>query len=131
MNTEATPDQDNPLPLLWCQFLAIRDADGTPGPSYNIYRSLIFDVELPGDSAAIYHLCDGHWYKAEKSYIDRLRTYLDKKYEDSNLLPYNHDDRKNGAPVYSEGNYALAIPNWNTEFICLDKSNIRQEEARK
>ncbi len=103
--------------------MMLTDVDGSPGRSYSIYRSLIFDAEIVGEEV-IYHLCEGNWYRAEKGYVERLKTYLDQKCEDSDLCPYDHDDIKDGKAVYSEGNYNAAIPAWMNRFICLDKTNI-------
>lgn len=103
--------------------MMLTDGGGAAGPSYNVYRSLIFDVE-PGDVAVIYHLCEGDWYKVEKSYVERLKTYLDQKCEESDLCPYNHDSTENGKAVYSEATYNAAVPAWMNRFICLDQTDI-------
>jgi uncharacterized protein (TIGR04141 family) len=91
--------------------MMLTDVDGSPGPSYSIYRTLIFDAE-PHDEQVIYHLCEGNWYRAEKSYVERLRSYLDPKCENDDLCLYNHDDVKDGRAVYSEDKYNSAIPVW-------------------
>jgi len=38
-----------------------------------VSTGLLFDYEH-GD--AIFHLCEGNWYKVEKAFADRLRKYL-------------------------------------------------------
>lgn len=103
--------------------MVLTDAEGTPGRSYSLYRSLIFDVEQVGENV-IYHLNEGDWYKAEKSFVERLKTYLDAKCEATDLCPYNHDGAKDGNAVYSEENYSAAIPGWQGRFICLDQTDI-------
>lgn len=103
--------------------MLLTDVEGNVSQTYPIYRTLICDVQLPSDPA-VYHLCEGNWYKAEISYVNRVTTYLDQKCETADLLPYNHDDTKNGKAVYSESNYNEAIPAWKNEFICLDRTNI-------
>lgn len=103
--------------------MVMTDVEGTPDRSYGLYRCLIFDTELAGENV-IYHLNEGDWYKAEKSFIERLKTYLDAKCEETDLCPYNHDGANNGKAVYSEENYNAAIPIWQERFICLDQTDI-------
>ncbi|EAV44222.1 hypothetical protein SIAM614_15525 [Stappia aggregata IAM 12614] len=103
--------------------MLLTDVDGAPGRSYGLYRSLIFDTE-PADERVMYHLNEGDWYKAEKSFLRRLKTYLDAKCEVTDLCPYDHDGEKDGKAVYSEGNYNAAIPVWQGRFICLDQADI-------
>ncbi|NGN45220.1 TIGR04141 family sporadically distributed protein [Mesorhizobium sp. CGMCC 1.15528] len=103
--------------------MMLTDVDGAPGRSYSVYRSLIYDGEPLGEGI-VYHLCEGKWYRVEKSYIERLKNYLDAKCVDSDLPPYNHDAEKDGKAVYSEGGYNAAIPHWNNAFICLDQTDI-------
>jgi uncharacterized protein (TIGR04141 family) len=103
--------------------MILTDADGNAGPSYGIYRSLIFETTRPNDGAS-YHLCDGAWYKVQPNFIERLRTYLDGKCTDTDLLPYNHDVIEDGIRIYSEASYNNAAPVWQQRFICLDKTDI-------
>jgi len=95
--------------------LVLVDEDGTPQGShtYNIYRSLIFDVELNGDT---YHLCDGNWYKIESDYMVKLQTFLDPCYEDlANLPAYTHD---------TETAYNTDVAKDDNSFLCLDRKNF-------
>ncbi|ASY61145.1 DUF6119 family protein [Sinorhizobium sp. CCBAU 05631] len=103
--------------------MMLTDVEGTPGRSYSVYRSLIYDGEPAGEDL-VYHLCDGSWYRVEKSYIERLKNYLDARCEASDLPPYDHDAVEEGKSVYSEEGYNAAIPRWNNAFICLDQSDI-------
>lgn len=103
--------------------MMLTDIDGAPGRSYGVYRSLIYDGE-PAGEGLVYHLCEGKWYRVEKSYVERLKNYLDAKCADSDLVPYNHDAVKDGKAVYSEEAYNIAIPSWNNAFICLDQTDI-------
>lgn len=103
--------------------MILTDVEGAPGRTYGVFRSLIFDAEPQGE-AVLYHLNEGDWYKAEKSFVARLKTYLDAKCEATDLCPYNHDGVKDGKAVYSEGNYNAAIPGWQGRFICLDQTDI-------
>lgn len=103
--------------------MILTDVEGAPGRTYGVFRSLIFDAEPHGE-AVLYHLNEGDWYKAEKSFVERLKTYLDAKCEATDLCPYNHDGVKDGKAVYSEGNYNAAIPGWQGRFICLDQTDI-------
>jgi len=103
--------------------MSLTDADGNVAQSYQVFRALIFDLESD-DGEVVYHLSEGKWYRAQKAYVDRLQTYLDTKCEDSDLCAYNHDEEKNGHAVYSEGAYNEAVPVWNGEYVCLDKTDI-------
>lgn len=103
--------------------MLLTDAEGRPDKSYSIYRSLIMDTAIDKDDA-VYHLCDGSWYRVEKSFIERIKKYLDDRCEASELCAYNHDDEKNGIKVYSEEKYNAGVPIWNKSYICLDQTNI-------
>lgn len=103
--------------------MMLTDVEGERGPSYGLYRSLIFDIEPAGENV-LYHLNEGDWYRAEKDFLNRLKAYLDAKCEDTDLCPYNHDGVAKGKAVYSEGNYNAAIPGWNGRYICLDQTDI-------
>lgn len=93
--------------------LILTDEEGVRKVPYNIYRSLIFDAELNGET---YHLCDGDWYKVEASYMLRLSTFLDQYYEDQpNLPPYVHA---------SEGAYNIAVAKSDKKILCMDEKNI-------
>jgi uncharacterized protein (TIGR04141 family) len=104
--------------------LILTDADGSPGPSYGIFRALIFEATLPNDNSS-YHFRDGVWFKVQSDYVLRLKAYLDSKCEITDLCPYNHDLVVNNIATYSEGNYNASVPQWNQRFICLDKTDIR------
>ncbi|MHC5308013.1 DUF6119 family protein [Bartonella sp. LJL80] len=103
--------------------MILTDVDGATSRSYSVYRSLIYDSELAGEGL-VCHLCEGKWYRVEKSYIQRLKNYLDAKCADHDLPPYNHDAVKDGKAVYSEQGYNAAIPDWNNAYICLDQTDI-------
>ena len=103
--------------------MILTDVEGAPSRTYGVFRSLIFDAEPQGE-AVLYHLNEGDWYKAEKSFVARLKTYLDAKCEATDLCPYNHDGVKDGKAIYSEGSYNAAIPGWQGGFICLDQTDI-------
>lgn len=93
--------------------LVLADENGTAKDSYNIYRSLIFDVELSGDT---YHLCDGDWYKVESDYVTRLQDFLDPCYEDQAALPaYNHA---------TESAYNIAVAKDDNSFLCFDTASV-------
>ncbi len=101
----------------------LTDFDGNVAKSYQVYRSLIFDYE-PDSSGVVYHFCEGKWYRAQKSFVDRLHFYIDGKCEDSDLFPYDHDQMKDDRLIYSEGNYNEAVPVKNPSIICLDQCDI-------
>ncbi|QPF82572.1 TIGR04141 family sporadically distributed protein [Bradyrhizobium genosp. L] len=101
--------------------LLLTDVEGNPSKSFGLHRALIFETERDD---AIYHLCEGSWYKVEKSYVERLNTYIDGKCAESELCPYDHDDTKDGKAVYSEENYNAAVSMWSDRYICLDQTDI-------
>lgn len=103
--------------------LVLTDTDGYANKSYSLYRSMLFDVELANEDA-IYHLCEGAWYKVEKSFVTRLRTYLDAKCELTDLSPYDHDAVNNGKRIYSEENYNEAMAAGQAGLLCLDQTDI-------
>ncbi len=103
--------------------MMLTDVDGSAGKTYNVYRSLVYDVELEDEHLA-YHLCEGKWYKVEKDYLERLRNYLDQKCEDNDLIAYNHDRVADGKAIYSEEAYNEAVPVWNSNYLCLDQTDI-------
>ena len=103
--------------------MLLTDVEGNPSKSFSLYRTLIFEAILV-DEQVVYHLCEGNWYRVEKSYLDRLTAYIDNKCADSDLCPYNHDVIKDGNAVYSEENYNLAVPVWKNRFICLDRTDV-------
>ena len=103
--------------------MMLTDVDAAPGKTYGLYRSLVFEIK-PDDEDVLYHFCEGKWYRVETGFVQRLREYLDKKCEVSNLCAYDHDAEKDGKAVYSEGNYNKAVPAWQGRFICLDRKDI-------
>jgi uncharacterized protein (TIGR04141 family) len=103
--------------------MTLCDVDGSPGRSYSVMRSLVFEFE-DSEKGVIYHLSDGNWYRAEKSFVTRLNSFIDQRCEQSELPPYDHDVTKAGKHVYSEEAYNASIPIWNNGYICLDQTNI-------
>lgn len=108
--------------------LILTDTEGVADKSFGLYRSLIFDVEPAGENA-IYHLCEGAWYKVELAFATRLRTYLDAKCEPTDLSPYNHDATSKGKLVYSEENYNAAMAVAHAGLLCLDQTDISPSGA--
>jgi uncharacterized protein (TIGR04141 family) len=94
--------------------LLVTNEDGSPRERHSIYKSLIFDTMLAGETEA-YHLCEGNWYKVEQEYVARLEAYLDPRCKDIPLPAYDHD---------SEGAYNNSVANTHPSFICLDEENI-------
>lgn len=103
--------------------LILTDTEGLPEKSYGLYRSVLFDIEPPGEDV-IYHLCEGAWYRVEKAFAARLRTYLDAKCQVTDLSPYNHDVMNKGKRVYSEENYNEAMAAAHPGLLCLDQTDI-------
>jgi uncharacterized protein (TIGR04141 family) len=103
--------------------MSLTDVEGNASQTYPLYRTLICDAS-PQHDTSVYHLCEGNWYKVEKSFLDRLTAYLDPKCADTDLCPYNHDGQKEGKAVYSEENYNAGVPAWDGRFISLDQTSI-------
>ncbi|NPU15163.1 TIGR04141 family sporadically distributed protein [Bradyrhizobium sp. 83002] len=108
--------------------LILTDTEGVPDKSYGLYRSLIFDIQLEGEGA-IYHLCEGAWYKVERAFAARLRDYLDAKWEPTDLSAYDHDVQSNGKLIYSEENYNIAMAAAHPGLLCLDQKDISPSGA--
>ncbi len=90
------------------------DENGKIKESFSIFKCITVDVELSGQ-AQTYHLCDGNWYKVEKSYVARMQAFLDPLYEDRVMPTYNHR---------TEGAYNRGVAEADGRFICLDETNI-------
>lgn len=103
--------------------LVLCDVEGNPGRAYTIMRSLVYEISAPGD-AAIFHITDGNWYRAEAAFVERMTTYINAKCQPCNLPAYNHDRTVKGKQVYSEEAYNAAITDWNENYICLDQTDI-------
>lgn len=88
--------------------------DGSLRGEHSIYKSLIFDTFLSGQSE-VYHLTEGNWYRVEKSYIKNIRDYLDPLCDEINLPAYEQK---------SEGEYNKFVAVKNKSIICLDQTNI-------
>ena len=87
--------------------------DGVKITSYSVFKSLLFDCQFKNE---YYHLCEGNWYRINKSYIDKLKSFLDPYFYEDNYLPkYIHK---------SEEEYNVAIQNFDKRYLCLDKTNI-------
>jgi uncharacterized protein (TIGR04141 family) len=92
--------------------LKICNEDGDPKDNFPIYKSLLFDTDL---DHLHYHFCEGNWYFVEKSYVDKLKSYLDPFFEKTILMAFNH---------FSEGDYNHAVALYDSKYICLDLTNI-------
>jgi len=103
--------------------LVLCDVEGSPGRAYTVMRSLVYETTAPED-AAIFHMTDGNWYRAEAAFVERMTTYINGRCELCHLPPYNHDKTVKGKQVYSEEAYNAAITNWNENYFCLDQTDI-------
>ena len=83
-----------------------------PKDNFPIYKSLLFDTDL---DRLHYHFCEGNWYFIEKSYIDKLKNYLDPYFEKTTLMDFNHT---------SEDDYNQAVASYDSEYICLHQTSI-------
>lgn len=103
--------------------LVLCDVEGSPGRAYTVMRSLVYETTVPGD-AAIFHMTDGNWYRADAAFVQRMTAYINARCQNCHLPPYNHDKTVKGKQVYSEEEYNASITNWNELFICLDQTDI-------
>jgi len=103
--------------------LILCDVEGSPRRAYTVMRSLVYEATAPGD-AAIFHMTDGSWYRAEAAFVERMTTYINARCQPCHLPPYNHDRTVKGKQVYSEESYNTAITAWSDTYICLDQTDI-------
>ncbi|HAR49258.1 MAG TPA: sporadically distributed protein, TIGR04141 family [Smithella sp.] len=103
---------DFSIDILKSHQLNICNDDGSTKEKFSIYKSLLYDTSL---DSCCYHFCEGNWYQIEKSYIDKLKRYLDPYFENTNLIDFNHN---------SERAYNNAIASNDSKYICLDCTNI-------
>lgn len=103
--------------------LVLCDVEGKAGRSYTVMRSFVYETAAP-DDAAIFHMTDGNWYRAEADFVERMTAYINAKCQHCPLPPYNHDRTEKGQKVYSEEAYNTAITEWDKNYICLDQTDI-------
>lgn len=103
--------------------LVLCDVEGSPGRAYTVMRSLVYEIPAAGD-AAIFHMTDGNWYRAEAAFVERMTTYINARCQPCHLPPYNHDRTVKGKQVYSEEAYNAAIVEWDANYVCLDQTDI-------
>lgn len=97
------------------QMLVLTDENGNHKDRYSIFKSFIFDTTLKDTQNETFYLCEGNWYRIDKSYIERLNTRLDELCKDSDLPSYSHKN---------EGEYNQDVAEKDATFACLDKENI-------
>lgn len=103
------------IPDLKRHHLRLTTGDSGGGEeTFSIFKSLIFDTMLDGDSAT-YHLTEGHWYRVDHDYVEKLQQYLDKFWVELDLPECTH---------HLEGDYNLAVAKDVDGYICLDRKNI-------
>ncbi|WP_122544869.1 DUF6119 family protein [Pseudomonas viridiflava] len=101
--------------------IVLCDSEGNISKAYSIYNCLLLDISGP---KKVFHICEGNWYAVDASYVQSLKTYLDKKCEPTDLINYDHDTKTNGELHYSEENYNLSVVKLHNHFICLDQTNM-------
>ena len=83
---------------------------------HSLFKCLVYDTKLSGETAQTYHLSEGHWFKVEDEYVNQMRSYLDPLCNPTNLPDFAHSN---------EGEYNSAVAeNMSANFICLDRKNI-------
>jgi uncharacterized protein (TIGR04141 family) len=95
--------------------IVLTDEDGKPrGERHPIYKSLVFDTPLDR-AGETFHLCEGHWYLVDDSFVARLSTFLDPFYAVTTLPSFAHAD---------EGAFNQACADADAAMVCLDKTSI-------
>ena len=95
--------------------LQILNEDQEPIKAYPIEECFVFDCI---HNSKHYHFCDGSWYCVDEGYIRRIEQALEqgiRQVEDYGLPSYQHQN---------EGEYNLAVSEYNQRYICLDRSSI-------
>lgn len=110
--------------------MLLTDVDGQSSGSFSIYRSLVFDTSATTEGS-IYHFNEGSWYKAQESFVLRLRDYIDERCVESDLPAYDHDAVKDGNAVYSEGRYNSEVARLDDRFVCLDQTDVSPSNSTK
>jgi len=83
---------------------------------YQLFKCLVFDTKLSGESDQTYHLSEGDWYWVEDDYVLGMGNYLDGLWKSTSLPNFQHSN---------EGKYNDAVEKTHTEqFLCLDGKNI-------
>lgn len=102
------------VPELKKHYLVLTNEQGEPrGENHNIYKCLIYDTVLDNEDDS-YHLCDGNWYRVDRSFISNLSEFLNPKCRDTNFLNFDHKN---------EADFNLDVSQ-NGNYVCLDGTNI-------
>jgi uncharacterized protein (TIGR04141 family) len=94
--------------------MKVIDENGDDVKSYNIYKCLLFDCVVEGNT---YHLTEGEWYKIDSDYIQKLANAINPHFITTH--PFLHDCEK-----VREDDYNISVSEANTDVLCLDKTNI-------
>ncbi len=95
--------------------LQILNEEQEPIKAYSIEECFVFDCI---HNSKHYHFCDGSWYCVDEGYIRRIEQALEqgiRQVEDYDLPSYQHQN---------EGEYNMAVPEYNPSYICLDRRSI-------
>ncbi len=100
------------IEMLSSHCVIICDEEGNKKDSFSIYKCFLFESILDDFN---YHFCEGNWYRIEKSYIEKLKNFLDPHFEYSDLIDFDH---------ISEPEYNADVSEQDKKYICLDGKNI-------
>ncbi len=95
--------------------LKILDEEQNPIKSYPIEECFVFDCIY---ETKHYHFCDGSWYCVDEGYIQRIERELKqgiRQAGDYSLPSYQHKN---------EEEYNAAVSEYNSSYVCLDRSSI-------
>lgn len=106
---------DIDLEALKSHDVVLTDEAGTArGERHSVYKSLVFDTPLDR-TGETFHLCEGHWYLVDDSFVARLAAFLDPYHGTTTLPSFTHSD---------EGSFNQACADADSAKVCLDKTSI-------
>lgn len=103
--------------------LCILDENGSILQTFSIYKSLLFDCTYNDET---YHLCEGHWYKINTNFIERLAEELDDIFVDTHDVLCECNQKR-------EADYNIEAQKCSPKELhvcCLDKCSIAPQGQR-
>lgn len=88
---------------------------------YPIYRCLVYDSNVAGDSG-IFHLMEGSWYRFEADYVKRVTESLEPLLATTSLPP---------CTAHEEKDYNLAAAAAVANGVCLDRTSFSPTGSRQ
>lgn len=111
---ERNSSEINDVDVFMKHYMNIIDENGNTVKTYNIYKSLLFDCVVDGNT---YHLNEGEWYLIDSNYITKLENALNPYFISAH--PFLHNCTK-----VREDDYNISVKDTYSYVKCLDKKNI-------